>query len=202
MAPAFVHRRGLFIGPQKLGKNPLLAAQCTLEGVGPSLFAGWAGRNDGYSCADEGCACGWEYPYARGEPMGMVRPTALIQITAFSQDATDNTYGALRPMIEDGPLSSVIRNRGAGVHAPAARRQDRDSQLERAVTVGNRSRSSCRTESSASDDDQRHATWPTRGTAARRHVGPRLAACRTRTTRRATASPRRCSSRRRAPTSP
>lgn len=112
MAPAFVHRRGLFIGPQKLGKNPLLAAQCTLEGVGPSVFAGWAGRNDGYSCADEGCACGWEYPYARGEPMGMSRPTALIQITAFSQDATDNTYGALRPMIEDGPLSSVIRNRG------------------------------------------------------------------------------------------
>ena len=61
MAPAFVHRRALFIGPQKLGKNPLIAAQCTLEAVGPSLFAGWAG-NDGYSCADEGCACGWEYP--------------------------------------------------------------------------------------------------------------------------------------------
>ena len=44
LAPAFVYRRGLLVGPQKVGKNPMIAAQVCLEGVGPALFAGWAGR--------------------------------------------------------------------------------------------------------------------------------------------------------------
>jgi hypothetical protein len=61
LAPAFVYRRGLLIGPQKVGKNPLIAAQVCVEGVGPALFGGWAGKDDGYVCADHGCRCGWEY---------------------------------------------------------------------------------------------------------------------------------------------
>src|SRR5437870_3099299 len=36
---AFVNKRALYIGPQKVGKNPLIAAQCALEGIGPALFA-------------------------------------------------------------------------------------------------------------------------------------------------------------------
>lgn len=111
-APAFVYRRGLYVGPQKVGKNPAIAAHVCLEGVGPALFAGWAGKDDGYACADHGCRCGWEFPYQPGEPMGMPWPTALIQITAFSEDATANTYDALRPMIELGPLSDVIPKTG------------------------------------------------------------------------------------------
>ena len=71
LASAFVYRRGLLVGPQKVGKNPMIAAQVCLEGVGPSLFAGWAGKGDGYACAEHGCGCGWEYPYDPGEPMGM-----------------------------------------------------------------------------------------------------------------------------------
>jgi hypothetical protein len=112
LGPAFVYRRGLLAGPQKLGKGPHTAAHVCVEGVGPALFAGWAGRDDGYACADFGCGCGWEYPYERGEPMGMPWPTPLIQITAVSEEQTDNIYGALRPMIEMGPLADLIPKTG------------------------------------------------------------------------------------------
>jgi hypothetical protein len=112
LGPAFVHSRGILVGPQKLGKNPLIAAQVCAEGVGPVLFAGWAGKDDGYACSDHGCGCGWEYAYDRGDPMGMAWPTPLIQITAFSEESTDNTYDALRPMIDDGPLVDVIPRTG------------------------------------------------------------------------------------------
>lgn len=112
LGPAFVYRRGLLVGPQKLGKGPHTAAHVCLEGAGPALFAGWAGTDDGYACAEHGCPCGWEYPYEPGEPMGMRWPTPLIQITAFSEEQTDNIYDALRPMIEQGPLTDVVPRTG------------------------------------------------------------------------------------------
>jgi hypothetical protein len=112
LAPSFVNRRGLLVGPQKIGKNPLVASQICVEGVGPALFAGWAGEDDGYVCLDHGCRCGWEYPYDASEPMGMSWPTPLIQITAFSEESTENTYDALRPMIDDGPLADLIPKTG------------------------------------------------------------------------------------------
>lgn len=112
LAPVFVYRRGMLVGPQKVGKNPLIAAQVCLEGAGPALFAGWAGGDDGYVCAEWGCGCGWEKPYAPGDPMGMPWPTPLIQVTAFSKDSTENTYDALRPMIEKGPLADLIPKTG------------------------------------------------------------------------------------------
>ena len=112
LGPAFVYRRGLMVGPQKLGKGPTTAAHVCVEGVGPALFADWAGSDDGYVCADHGCRCGWEYPYEPGEPMGMPWPTPLIQITALSEEQTDNIYGALRPMIEFGPLADVVPKTG------------------------------------------------------------------------------------------
>jgi len=112
LAPAFVYRRGLMVGPQKIGKNPMVAAQITLEGVGPALFGGWSGKDEGYVCADHGCRCGWEYAYEEGEPRGMRWATPLIQITAFSEDSTENTYDALRPMIEEGPLTDLIPKTG------------------------------------------------------------------------------------------
>jgi len=112
LASAFVFRRGLLVGPQKVGKNPLIAAQVAVEAVGPALFAGWAARDEGYACAEHGCACGWEYAYDEGEPKGMRWPTPLIQITAFSEDSTENTYDALRPMIDEGPLHDLIPKTG------------------------------------------------------------------------------------------
>lgn len=112
LGPAFRYRRGILVGPQKLGKGPHTASHVCLEGVGPALFAGWAGRDDGYVCVDHGCGCGWERPYEPGEPMGMPWPTPLIQITATSEEQTDNIYDALRPMIDRGPLSDVIPKTG------------------------------------------------------------------------------------------
>lgn len=111
-ATAFVYRRGLLVDPQKKGKGPLSAAHICIEGVGPALFAGWAGADDGYACSEHGCGCGWEYPYEPGEPMGMRWPTPLIQVTAVSEEQTDNIYGALRPMIDLGPLSDVVPRTG------------------------------------------------------------------------------------------
>ena len=109
---AFVYSRGIIAGPQKLGKNPMGAAQVCAEAEGPVLFADWAGKDDGYSCEENGCGCGWEYAYDPGEPMGMAWPTPLIQITAFSQDQTDNTWDVLRPMIQKGPLNDLIPKTG------------------------------------------------------------------------------------------
>ena len=112
LGPAFVYRRGLLVGPQKLGKGPTIAAQICLEGVGPALFAGWASGGEVYECRNYGCLCGWTYQYETGEPMGMPWATPLIQITASSEEQTDNIYGVLRPMIEYGPLADVIPKTG------------------------------------------------------------------------------------------
>ena len=109
LGTAFVYRRTGMVGPQKLGKDPGEAIHICIEADGPALFSGWAGTDEGWACRDMGCPCGWEYPYDPGEPKGMRWPTPLIQITAVSEDATSNTYSALRPMIEAGPLSYRIR---------------------------------------------------------------------------------------------
>src|SRR6185369_3501043 len=109
---AFRYRRGLDIGPQKVGKSPKSAAQICVEAVGPSVFGGWAGPDDGYACIDHGCGCGWEYSYEPGEPMGMLRPTPWIQIIAVSEDGTGNVYKALRPMVELGPLAFLMPKTG------------------------------------------------------------------------------------------
>ena len=111
-ADAFVFRRSQLVRAQKWGKSPLIAAFVCAEGVGPVLFKGWALGGEVYRCSEHGCGCGWVYEYLPGEPMGRPWPTALIQVTATTEDQTDNTYGALRPMIEKGPLDDVIARTG------------------------------------------------------------------------------------------
>jgi hypothetical protein len=69
--------------PQKWGKGPLVAAICCAEAAGPVLFDGWD---------------------AKGEPVGRPWATPHIQVTAGSEDQTANTWRALQPMIELGPL--------------------------------------------------------------------------------------------------
>lgn len=112
LAPAFVYRRSQVVLPQKAGKAPLTSAQICLEGVGPALFAGWAQGGEAWDCREHGCGCGFVYEYAPGEAMGMAWPTPLIQITATSEEQTDNIYDSLRPMIEHGPLAQVIPKTG------------------------------------------------------------------------------------------
>jgi len=111
-AEAFVFRRSQLVRAQKWGKSPLVAAFVCAEGVGPVLFDGFALGGETHDCREFGCGCGWVYEYEPGEPMGRPWATPLIQITATSEDQTDNTYGALRPMIELGPLSELIPHTG------------------------------------------------------------------------------------------
>ncbi|GAA0989207.1 hypothetical protein Q7689_05600 [Nocardiopsis tropica] len=107
-ASAFVYRRSLLVRPQKWGKGPLTASQLCLEGVGPAVFSGFARGGERYRCSRHGCDCGWVYTYEPGEAMAIPWPTPLIQVTAFSDDQTDNIYSALKPMIQLGPLAEVI----------------------------------------------------------------------------------------------
>lgn len=126
LGPAFVYRRSLWVGPQKLGKSPLEAAQSLLEGVGPALFAGWARSGELYRCSDHGCGCGWTYEYDKGEAKGRPWPTPLVQITATSEDQAGNVYDLLRPMIRKGPLSDVILKDGEDfIRLPGDGRIDR-----------------------------------------------------------------------------
>lgn len=112
LATAFHFRRSQIVLPQKAGKAPYTAAHVCVEAVGPALFAGWAEGGEVWDCRDHGCGCGWIYQYEPGEPMGMTWPTPLIQITATSEEQTDNIYDALRPMIDDGPLHELIPKTG------------------------------------------------------------------------------------------
>lgn len=108
-APAFFYRRSQIIMPQKAGKGPLTASQVCLEGAGPAMFAGWAEGWEVYRCSEHHCECGWEYHYREGEAMGAPWPTALIQVTAFSEEQAGNVWDALKPMVELGPLNGIIR---------------------------------------------------------------------------------------------
>jgi hypothetical protein len=112
LAPAFAHRRGQIVLPQKAGKAPYTSAHICVEAVGPALFGGWAKGGETWDCRDHGCGCGWIYEYEPGEAMAMQWPTPLIQITAYSEDQTDNIYDALRPMIDGGPLAEQIPKTG------------------------------------------------------------------------------------------
>ena len=112
LGTAFHFRRSQIVLPQKAGKAPYTGAHICVEAVGPALFAGWAEGGELWDCRDHGCGCGWAYEYEPGEAMGMPWPTPLIQITATSEEQTDNIYDALRPMIDEGPLSDLIPKTG------------------------------------------------------------------------------------------
>lgn len=89
----FYHRGAQLTRPQKWGKGPLSAAMICVEAAGPVLFDGWD---------------------ADGEPVGKPWPTPLIQVTAVSEDQTDNVYSVLLPMIELGALHADIEDTGLG----------------------------------------------------------------------------------------
>ena len=112
LATAFVHRRSTLIRAQKWGKSPLIAAFICAEGVGPVVFDGFAEPGEVYACDEHGCGCGWVREYEPGEPKGTQWPTPLIQLTATTEDQVENTYDALRPMIDAGPLAAVIPRTG------------------------------------------------------------------------------------------
>jgi hypothetical protein len=125
VSTAFVYRRSQIVAPQKTGKGPWAAAIICAEAIGPTVFVGWAQEGDYYACADHGCDCGWEYDYEPGEPMGMPRPTPLIQLTATAKDQTANVYRPLKAMFKSGgsptPAGSVRSSSGSARTAGSTR---------------------------------------------------------------------------------
>ena len=109
---AFVYRRVQVVMPQKSGKGPFAAAVVLAEAAGPTVFAGFAEGGERYRCRDWGCACGWSYAYAPGEPMGVPQPTPLIQLLATSEDQVANVYRPLRSMVKLGPLTGLSDREG------------------------------------------------------------------------------------------
>jgi hypothetical protein len=112
---AFQFRMSMLMDVQKKGKSPLAAAMICVEAVGPALFAGFAAGGERWKCSEQNCGCGWVYEYEPGEPMARRWRSPLIQITATSEDQTGNTYDALRPMIDLGPLADQIPKTGEEV---------------------------------------------------------------------------------------
>lgn len=90
----FVHFRGSqLVRPQKWGKGPFSASVVCAEAHpdGPVLPDGWD---------------------PRGEPVGKPWATPHVQITAVSEDQTDNVFRALLPMIQLGALAADIPDTG------------------------------------------------------------------------------------------
>jgi hypothetical protein len=114
----FWYRRSIIVGPQKCGKSPWGAGMLLAEGVGPTLFAGWAKGGEVYRCADHGCGCGWEYEYAAGEAMGIPRRKSLLGLLAFAESQTQNVYEPLQTMILSGPLSEFVFVREGFIRLP------------------------------------------------------------------------------------
>jgi hypothetical protein len=114
----FHYRRSVVVGPQKCGKSPWGAGILLNEGVGPSLFAGWARGGEEYRCADHGCGCGWVYEYEPGEAMGIPRRKSLIGLLAFAESQTSNVYEPLQTMIHSGPLAEFVHVREGFIRLP------------------------------------------------------------------------------------
>lgn len=117
LAP-FWYRRSIVVGPQKCGKSPFGAGWLLFEGVGPSLFAGWAKGGEVYRCEDRGCGCGWEYTYMAGEAMGAPRRKSLLGLLAFAETQTANVYEPLQTMIHNGPLQEFVKVREGYIGLP------------------------------------------------------------------------------------
>ena len=141
---AFHYQQTLVVAPQKTGKGPFSASQVAFEAAGPSVFAGWAKGGEVYSCADNGCPCGWEdapdaFVYEKGDAMGMRHPSPLIQITANSAEQADNIYKPLRAMINLGPLRHLLAVREGFIRILGLSDQDDLDRID-VVTSSARSR--------------------------------------------------------------
>lgn len=104
---AFQYSSSLIITPQKTGKGPWSATILAFEALGPCQFIGWAQGGETYRCDDNGCSCGWVYTYEAGDPMGMPRPRALIQMLAYAEkQILTNVFRPLQAMLQYGRFDS------------------------------------------------------------------------------------------------
>lgn len=77
------HRRAVLRRAKGWGKSPLVAGLALAHLVGPTTF-------DGFD--------------SDGEPVGSSHPSPWVQVSATSEDQTDNTYAQLLAMVGDSPV--------------------------------------------------------------------------------------------------
>lgn len=80
----FVYRRGVLRRAKGWGKSPFLAALAVMELCGPVRFNRWNALT--------------------GDPVGAPHPMPWIVIAGVSETQTENTFAALRAMVEDSDL--------------------------------------------------------------------------------------------------
>lgn len=136
-AQAFRHRTGVWMAAQKVGKSPGVAAESCFGFVGPEVFGGWATHKHEYVCNIPGCDCDEDpFVYEAGDPMGIPWATPRIQLCAVAEDQVENTWGALVPMIDQGPLANLLTTGEAFIRHPSG---NRDALIEK-VTSSARAR--------------------------------------------------------------
>jgi hypothetical protein len=90
--------------PKGADKSGLGARYSLFEGLGPCRFDGWARGGEVYV---DPWRLGFEYRYAKGEPMGRPVRAPFIRILATEEGQTGNVYDSIHYNLAEGPLSAV-----------------------------------------------------------------------------------------------
>jgi hypothetical protein len=83
----FVFRRGVLRRAKGWGKSPFVGAMCLAELCGPVRFGGWKDN---------------------GQPWGERHPFPWVAVAGVSETQTENTFAAIRAMVEDSDLVDVV----------------------------------------------------------------------------------------------
>lgn len=83
----FRYRRGVLRRAKGWGKSPFVGALCLAELCGPVRFGGWK---------------------ENGQPYGVQHPFPWVAVAGVSETQTENTFAAIRAMVEDSPLVDEV----------------------------------------------------------------------------------------------
>ena len=108
-SPANVGRRlydaVFFSRPKGADKSGLGARFAMFEGLGPCRFDGIAKGGEVYR---DPWGLGFEYEYAKGEPMGKPLRSPFIRCMATEEGQTGNVYDAIHFNLTEGPLAEAL----------------------------------------------------------------------------------------------
>lgn len=90
--------------PKGCDKSGHAGRLALFEGLGPCRFAGWAKGGEVYR---DPWGLGFEYEYAKGEPMGRPVTAPYIRCMATEEGQADNVYDTVYYNLTEGPLAEV-----------------------------------------------------------------------------------------------
>ncbi len=97
-----------FSRPKGADKSGLGARFSMFEALGPCRFAGIAEGGEVYR---DPYGMGFEYRYAKGEPMGRTVSTPFIRCMATEEQQTGNVYDNIYYNLTEGPLAEAMNRR-------------------------------------------------------------------------------------------